>query len=143
MKECQTLRERNDTASKIALNVRSSWLSLRSSIAALQVAKTAIAQADENLRQTTERYREQVVTNTEVLDAERYGFKRTPIITTRITPSSKPSSSSAVRWACCEQLSARAGSAGASCRLIFDQKRPTMKLEQRKLNPDFHLSFEP
>ncbi|MGC8638828.1 MAG: TolC family protein [Isosphaeraceae bacterium] len=70
MKECQTLRERNDTASKIALNVRSSWMSLRSSIAALQVAKAAIAQADENLRQTIERYREQVVTNTEVLDAE-------------------------------------------------------------------------
>ena len=64
------LRQRNDTASRIALNVRSSWLSLRSSSAALQVARAAIAQADENLRETTERYREQVVTNTEFLDAE-------------------------------------------------------------------------
>ena len=70
LKESQTLQQRSDTASKIALNVRSSWLALRSSVAALQVAKTATAQADENLRQTTERYREQVVTNTEVLDAE-------------------------------------------------------------------------
>ncbi len=70
LKESQTLHQRNDTASKIALNVRSSWLSLRSSRAALQVAKAATTQADENLRQTNERYREQVVTNTEVLDAE-------------------------------------------------------------------------
>ena len=43
---------------------------MQSSRAALQVAKAAIAQADENLRETRERYREQVVTNTEVLDAE-------------------------------------------------------------------------
>jgi outer membrane protein TolC len=70
LKQSQTIRQRNDTASKIALAVRSSWLSLRSSMAALQVAKHATVQADENLRQTTERYREQVVTNTEVLDAE-------------------------------------------------------------------------
>jgi outer membrane protein TolC len=34
------------------------------------LAKTATRQADENLRETTARYREQVVTNTEVLDAE-------------------------------------------------------------------------
>jgi outer membrane protein TolC len=39
-------------------------------MAALQVAKHAMVQADENLGQTTERYREQLVTNTEVLDAE-------------------------------------------------------------------------
>ena len=70
LKESQTLRQRNETASRIALNVRSSWLSLRSSSAALQVARAAIAQSDENLRETTERYREQVVTNTEFLDAE-------------------------------------------------------------------------
>ena len=53
LKECQTMRQRNDTASKIAFSVRSSWLSLRSSIAALEVAKAATVQADENLRQTT------------------------------------------------------------------------------------------
>ncbi len=70
LKESQTQRQRNDTASRSALDVRSSWLALRSSIAALQVARTATTQADENLRQTNERYREQVVTNTEVLDAE-------------------------------------------------------------------------
>ena len=70
LKEGQTLKQRNEAASKIALAVRSSWLSLQSSRSALQVAKAAIAQADENLRETRERYREQVVTNTEVLDAE-------------------------------------------------------------------------
>ena len=70
LKEGQILKQRNDTASKIALKVRTDWLSLQSSRSALQVAKTAIKQADENLRETRERYREQVVTNTEVLDAE-------------------------------------------------------------------------
>jgi outer membrane protein len=69
LKEGQTLKQRNDTASRIALGVRSTWLSLRSSRSALQVAKVAITQADENLRETRERYREQVVNNTEVLDA--------------------------------------------------------------------------
>lgn len=70
LKESQTLKQRNETASRIALGVRSTWLSLQSSRAALQVAKVAIAQADENLRETRERYREQVVNNTEVLNAE-------------------------------------------------------------------------
>ena len=70
LKEGQTLKQRNETASRIALSVRSIWLSLRSSRSALQVAKAAIVQADENLRETRERYREQVVNNTEVLDAE-------------------------------------------------------------------------
>ena len=70
LKEGQTLKQRNDTASKIALSVRTAWLSLQSSRAALQVSRKAITQADENLRETRERYREQVVNNTEVLDAE-------------------------------------------------------------------------
>ena len=70
LKEGQTLKQRNEAASRIALGVRSTWLSLRSSRSALQVAKAAIVQADENLRETRERYREQVVNNTEVLDAE-------------------------------------------------------------------------
>ena len=70
LKEGQTLKQRNEAASRIALSVRSTWLSLRSSRSALQVARVAITQADENLRETRERYREQVVNNTEVLDAE-------------------------------------------------------------------------
>jgi outer membrane protein TolC len=69
-KEGQTLNQRNDAASKIALSVRTAWLSLQSSRAAVQVSRKAITQADENLRETRDRYREQVVTNTEVLDAE-------------------------------------------------------------------------
>jgi outer membrane protein len=70
LKEGQTLKQRNEAASKIALSVRAAWLSLQSSRAALQVSRKAITQADENLRETRERYREQVVTNTEVLDAD-------------------------------------------------------------------------
>ncbi len=69
-KESQVLKQRNETASRIALGVRSTWLSLQSSRSALEVARTSISQADENLRETRERYREQVVNNTEVLDAE-------------------------------------------------------------------------
>jgi len=34
------------------------------------VSRKAITQADENLRETRDRYREQVANNTEVLDAE-------------------------------------------------------------------------
>jgi outer membrane protein TolC len=70
LKESQTLKQRNDVATRIALGVRSHWLSLQSSRAALDVARKAITQADENLRQIRDRYREQVATNTEVLDAE-------------------------------------------------------------------------
>lgn len=70
LKESQTLKRRNDAATQIALGVRSSWLSLQSSRAALDVARKAISQADENLREVRNRYREQVATNTEVLDAE-------------------------------------------------------------------------
>ncbi len=69
-KEAQSLKQRNEAASKIALSVRSTWLSLQSARAALAVARSAMHQADENLRETRDRYREQVVTNTEVLDAE-------------------------------------------------------------------------
>ncbi|MFO0891971.1 MAG: TolC family protein [Isosphaeraceae bacterium] len=70
LRESQALKERDDAAARIALGVRSNWLSLQSSRAALAVARKAIAQADENLRQIRSRYREQVATNTEVLDAE-------------------------------------------------------------------------
>jgi len=68
LKEGQTLKQRNETVSRIALGVRSTWLSLRSNSSALQVANAAIIQANENLRESRERYREQVANNTEVLD---------------------------------------------------------------------------
>ncbi|WP_168222297.1 TolC family protein [Aquisphaera giovannonii] len=70
LKEAQSLKQRSEAASRIALSVRSTWLSLQSARSALAVARSATRQADENLRETRDRYREQVVNNTEVLDAE-------------------------------------------------------------------------
>jgi outer membrane protein len=64
------IRLRRDGESMIALDVRQKWLDLQTSRARVEVARQAIAQADENLRVASDRYREQVGTNTEVLDAE-------------------------------------------------------------------------
>ena len=54
----------------IALQVRQAWLDLDETLKRIQVTHDALAQAEENLRVTSDRYREGVGTNTEVLDAE-------------------------------------------------------------------------
>jgi outer membrane protein len=61
---------RSDTASVITLQVRQAWLDLGETLKRIQVTHDALAQAEENLRVTNDRYREGVGTNTEVLDAE-------------------------------------------------------------------------
>jgi outer membrane protein len=53
----------------IRLEVKSAYLDLQSSAQKIEVAKTAVAQAEENLRLQRLRYREGVGTATEVLDA--------------------------------------------------------------------------
>ena len=53
-----------------AVEVRQSWLLLKSAGEKAGVAKEAVAQADENLRVTNERFKEGVALNSEVLDAE-------------------------------------------------------------------------
>jgi outer membrane protein TolC len=53
----------------IRLEVKSAYLDLQSSMQKMEVAKTVIAQAEENLRLQKLRYREGVGTATEVLDA--------------------------------------------------------------------------
>ncbi len=73
----------------IRLEVKSANLDLQSSVQKIEVAKTAVAQAEENLRLQRLRYKEGVGTATEVLDAvtllttaesnswkSLYGFKR-------------------------------------------------------------------
>jgi outer membrane protein len=73
----------------IRLEVKSAYLDLQSSAQKIEVAKTAVAQAEENLRLQRLRYKEGVGTATEVLDAvtllttaesnswkSLYGFKR-------------------------------------------------------------------
>ena len=54
----------------IALRVKEAYLNLRESEKNLPVTQTAIEQAEENHRMSVERYKEQVTTNTEVLDAQ-------------------------------------------------------------------------
>lgn len=55
---------------QITLEVKNAYLLLREAEAQIQVTKKAIEQADENFRINTERYREQVGTSTDVIDAQ-------------------------------------------------------------------------
>jgi len=53
----------------IQLEVKEAYLSLREAEKNIQVAKTAVTQAEENYRMNEERYKQQVATSTDVLDA--------------------------------------------------------------------------
>jgi len=53
-----------------ALQVRTRWLDLQQARKRVPVAKLAIVQAEENINVVTDRYRQQLSTYTEVLDAE-------------------------------------------------------------------------
>ncbi|MBE9545931.1 MAG: TolC family protein, partial [Proteobacteria bacterium] len=55
---------------RIALEVKSSYLLLREAEKHIFVAKKAIEQAEENFRINEERYKEQVATSTDVIDAQ-------------------------------------------------------------------------
>jgi outer membrane protein len=68
--ERATIKRREDTAADIALQVRTRWLDLLQSRRRVPVAKLAIVQAEENINVITDRYRQQLSTYTEVLDAE-------------------------------------------------------------------------
>jgi outer membrane protein len=63
-------RMRRDAESMIALEVRQRYLEIETARQRSQVARQAMAQADENLRVARDRYHSQVGTYTEVLDAE-------------------------------------------------------------------------
>jgi outer membrane protein TolC len=68
--ECASLKRRSDVAADIALQVRTRWLALQQARLRLPVARLAITQAEENVNVVTDRYRQQLSTYTEVLDAE-------------------------------------------------------------------------
>ena len=68
--ERAALKRREDTAADIALEVRTRWLDLQQARRRVPVAKLAIVQAEENINVITDRYRQQLSTYTEVLDAE-------------------------------------------------------------------------
>jgi outer membrane protein TolC len=54
----------------VAVEVRQCWLNLRKSREKIAVGRASVAQAEENLRVTTERFKEGVALNADVLDAE-------------------------------------------------------------------------
>ena len=54
----------------VAIEVRQCWLNLRKSREKIAVGRASVAQAEENLRVTTERFKEGVALNADVLDAE-------------------------------------------------------------------------
>jgi len=55
---------------QIPLEVQNAWLLLQEAEKQVQVSKQAIGQAEENFRIASERYREQVGTATDVIDAQ-------------------------------------------------------------------------
>ena len=52
------------------LQVRTRWLDLQTARQQIEVARTAIVQAEENINVILDRYRQQLSNNTDVLDAE-------------------------------------------------------------------------
>jgi len=61
------LRELKDS---IQLQVKEAYLHVREAEKNIQVARTAVIQAEENFRMNEERYKQQVATSTDVLDAQ-------------------------------------------------------------------------
>jgi len=71
--DCQAaaLQERrDDLATVIELQVRQAWLDIQETRKRVEVTRSAIAQAEENLRVNRDRYTNGLSTNTEVLTAE-------------------------------------------------------------------------
>jgi outer membrane protein TolC len=68
--ERATSKRRADLAADVALQVRTRWLDLQQARQKVPVARFAVIQAEENVKVITDRYRQQLATYTEVLDAE-------------------------------------------------------------------------
>jgi len=70
-RQAMSLKEqRDDLSSMIGLQVRQAWLDIQESQKRIAVTQQAIAQADENLKVTTDRYQQGLSTNTDLLKAE-------------------------------------------------------------------------
>jgi outer membrane protein TolC len=69
-RECALRHEHADLASRVALQVRQSWLAVQETRRRVEVTRAAVVQSEENLRVTRNRYLQQRAINTEVLDAE-------------------------------------------------------------------------
>jgi outer membrane protein TolC len=69
-KSLSLLMQRSDLLGQIKLQIRQAWLAIQETRKRIDITTTAIDQADENLRISTERYQQGLTTNTEVLEAE-------------------------------------------------------------------------
>ena len=63
-------KQRADLAADVALQVRTRWLDLQTARQRVPIARFAVSQSEENVKVITDRYRQQLSTYTEVLDAE-------------------------------------------------------------------------
>ncbi len=63
-------KRRADLAQDVALQIRTRWLDLQQAKQRVPIARFAVIQAEENVKVITDRYRQQLATYTEVLDAE-------------------------------------------------------------------------
>ena len=114
------IRLRRDTQSLIALEVRQRWLELETARQRVIVARQTTAQADENLRVARDRYQHQVGTSTEVLDAERFGFRPTRTSTTARTRQCSPACDCGGRWDRCKCRFIGLGTLPACGRIVHD-----------------------
>jgi outer membrane protein TolC len=64
------MRQRADEAAAIALEVRTRWINLAEARERITVSRVAVRQSEENVNVVQDRYRQQLSTYTEVLDAE-------------------------------------------------------------------------
>ena len=70
-RQARSLKEqRDDLTGLISLQVRQAWLDSQEAQKRIAVMQQAIAQADENLKMTVDRYQQGLSTNTDVLKAE-------------------------------------------------------------------------
>ena len=68
--ERATAKRQADLAADVALQVRTRWLDLQQAKQKVPVARFAVIQSEENVKVITDRYKQQLATYTEVLDAE-------------------------------------------------------------------------
>jgi len=68
----ELLKTKMDLEENIELQIKDAVLNIRTAEANIPITRKAVEQGEENLRVSQERYKAQVTTSTEVLDAQRY-----------------------------------------------------------------------
>ncbi len=69
-RERQALEVQQNLKDQVTLEIKNTWLATGEMIRRVEVTQQSVSQAEENYRMNVERYREQVATSTEVLDAQ-------------------------------------------------------------------------